>query len=153
MLEDFEGTATQSGLLFLLPWSFWKKESKRNEGIKMVKDIPPPNWLLSRHHHSEIGSPRVRHIALLFPLASSEPKLAMEEETDLFFYPCESTKMKGTELPWQILTCISAIDVQSKCLCIYTHNEVYLDLLRSVCLFLGKWHYLPCFTPTTICWS
>lgn len=97
----------------------------------MMRSIPPPNWLLSRHHHSEIGSPRVRHIELLFPLAPSEPKLAVEKEADLFLYVCENVKMKGTELPCQIPTCISTVDVQSKCLCIYPHKEVGLDLLRN----------------------
>lgn len=128
MLEDFEGMATQSCLLFLLLWSFWKKESKRNEGIKMVRDIPPPNWLLSRHHHSETGSSRVRHIVLLFPLASSEPKLAVEEEADLFFYPCESTKMKGTELPWQILNVLPQLMFKANVF-------VYIPTMRFVWIY------------------
>lgn len=108
-----------------------KKKGKKNEGIKLMRGSPPSNWLLSRHHHSEIGSPRLRHIELLFPLAPWEPKIAVEEGADLFLYLCESIQMKGTELPWQIPTCISTADVQSKCLCIYPHNEVGLDLLRN----------------------
>lgn len=88
-----------------------KKKGKKNEGIKMMRGISPYKWLLSRHHHSEIGSPKARDIELLFPLTPWEPKLAVEEEADLFLYLCESIKMKGTELPWQIPTCLSTVDV------------------------------------------
>lgn len=104
----------------------------------MIRCIPPSKWLLSGHHHSEIGSPRARYMELFFPLAPWEPKQAVEEEADLSLYLCESIKMKGTEQPWQIPTCISTVDVQSKCLCIYPHNEVGLDLLRNKSVIFGK---------------
>lgn len=116
---------------------FLEKRKEKKEGIRMMRGIRPSNWLLYRHCHSEIGSPRARHIELLFPLAPWEPEIAVEEETDLFLCLCESNKMKGTELPWQILTCISTVDVQSKCLCIYPHNEVGLDLLRNWRVIFG----------------
>lgn len=136
MLEDFERMATQFCLLFSVV-VFLEKRKEKKEGIRMMRDIRPSNWLLYRHCHSEIGSPRARHIELLFPLAPWEPEIAVEEETDLFLCLCESNKMKGTELPWQILTCISTVDVQSKCLCIHPHNEVGLDLLRNWRVIFG----------------
>lgn len=112
MLDDFEGVAT---VLSFFPVAVVfpekRKEKKIIEGIKMMRGISPYKWLLSRHHHSEIGSPKARDIELLFPLTPWEPKLAVEEEADLFLYLCESIKMKGTELPWQIPTCLSTVDV------------------------------------------